>query len=156
MVDKVRIHGLDEVRRILKKLPREVADKELNRSLRAGGRPILRMARALAPTGKSSFVRKLRGKEWAHLRGTLRQGIVMRGEKKRFKVDRAKQRIGVAVDRRSTDTPWYWRFIEFGTSKMPARPFLVPAFETLKYTANKIILRELRKGVFKQAARLKK
>jgi len=156
MAELVKLHGLKELKRTLKKLPREIADKELNKALRAGGRPIVAMAKANVPIGKSSFVRTIRGKTWAHLRGALLQGIVMRGEKKRFKIDRAKVRIGVAVDRRSADTPWYWRFIEFGTSKMPAQPFLTPAFESGKIIANNIIIAALKKGVFKQAARLRK
>lgn len=156
MTDKVQIHGLDDVRRILKKLPREIGDKELNKALRAGGRPILAMAKANVPIGESSFVRKIGDKTWAHLRGTLLQGIVMRGEKKRFKIDRAKVRIGVAVDKKGKDTPWYWKFIEFGTSKMSAKPFLTPAFESMKYAANNIIQASLKKGVLKQAARLKR
>lgn len=156
MADKVKLHGLTEVRRALRRMPRAVADKELNKALRKGGRPIVGMAKALVPTGGSSFVRKIRGKDWAHLRGTLMQNIVMRGEKKRFKIDRAKIRIGVAVDRKSKDSPWYWRFVEFGTSKMPAKPFLVPAFETMKMVANTTIIRELKRGVARQAARVKR
>ena len=156
MADQVRLHGMDQLRRNLKKLPREIADRELNKALRAGGQPILAMAKALVPIGASSFVRKLRGKEWAHLRGTLQTNIVMRAEKKRFRLDRARQRIGVLVDRSKPDTPFYWRFIEFGTSKMPAKSFLVPAFETMKGAANNIIIRKLREGVFRQAAKLRK
>ena len=98
----------------------------------------------------------LRGKTWAHIRGALLQGIVMRGEKKRFKVDRAKIRIGVAVDSKDPNTPWYWRFVEFGTSKMEAKPFLTRAFESQKYSANNTIIAALKKGVAKQAAKLKK
>ena len=31
--------------------------------------------------------------------------------------------------------PYYWRFVEFGTEKMRAHPFLRPAFESKKETA---------------------
>jgi HK97 gp10 family phage protein len=34
--------------------------------------------------------------------------------------------------RDNSDDPYYWWWVEFGTSKMPARPFLRPAFETTK------------------------
>jgi HK97 gp10 family phage protein len=30
---------------------------------------------------------------------------------------------------------WYWKFVEFGTEKMAARPFIRPAFEAMKMDA---------------------
>ena len=38
-------------------------------------------------------------------------------------------------------------FVEFGTSKMPARPFMRPAFENEKPTLEKIMGEEIRKGL---------
>jgi len=38
---------------------------------------------------------------------------------------------------------FYDRYIEFGTSKMPARPFMRPAFERHKEEATKIIKEHL-------------
>ncbi|MDX1806541.1 MAG: HK97 gp10 family phage protein [Paenisporosarcina sp.] len=38
-------------------------------------------------------------------------------------------------------------FLEFGTSKMPARPFIRPAFEQEKLTIEKIMAEEIRKGL---------
>ena len=52
--------------------------------------------------------------------------------------------------------PWYWRFLEFGTVKMAARPFLRPAFEARKMDAVKVALAEGRKFVADVATRFKK
>ena len=38
-------------------------------------------------------------------------------------------------------------FLEFGTSKMPARPFMRPAFEQEKSTIEKIMAEEIRRGL---------
>ncbi len=50
---------------------------------------------------------------------------------------------------------WYWRFVEFGTSKKPARPFLTPAFEQRKYKANRLIQKALLDGVLRQARKVR-
>lgn len=49
---------------------------------------------------------------------------------------------------------FYWRFIEFGTSKMPAQPFMRPAFDATKQAARAAIkaklaekLREFQQGL---------
>lgn len=42
-----------------------------------------------------------------------------------FKTIRASKKKGKAKI-----TPFYWRFIEYGTSKMPAKPFIRPAFDS--------------------------
>ncbi len=153
MVDKVELHGLKELRAKLKKLPLKIQQRELNRALRRGGAPMLALARQLAPVG-TSFVRRLRGKEWKHTGGLLANSIVMRSERKKFLRNTAKQRIGVVQTRNKGDTAFYWRHVEFGTSKQRAQPFLIPSFELLKVHSSNIIRRELLKGVERQARRL--
>jgi len=146
MDDKIKITGLKEVRRALRDLPKEVRKRELSKALRKGARLIQAAAIQRAAVGVS-YTRKLRGKEWVHTAGTLKRGIVIRAEKKRFLRDAAKLRIGVLVDNRKVDTPWYWRMVEFGTSKKSARPFLTPAFEATKIIANDAIILALKKSI---------
>lgn len=153
MVDQVRLEGLSELRRKLKRLPKQVQKRELNRALRRGGTPVLLLAKMLAPRG-ISFVRKLRGKQWVHTGGRLQDSIVMRAERKRFLRNTARQRIGVLQKRKADDPAFYWRFVEFGTAKQRAQPFLVPAFEAMKLNAAKTIRRELIRGVERQANKL--
>jgi HK97 gp10 family phage protein len=45
------------------------------------------------------------------------------------------------------DNPNYWWLVEFGTSKMPARPFLRPAFERKKAEAIEVIRASLSRGL---------
>ncbi|ABS34505.1 phage protein, HK97 gp10 family [Clostridium botulinum A str. ATCC 19397] len=42
---------------------------------------------------------------------------------------------------------FYGKFLEFGTSKMKARPFMGPAYESKKEEAKEVIKDELRKGL---------
>jgi HK97 gp10 family phage protein len=52
--------------------------------------------------------------------------------------------------------PFYWRFLEFGTSKMAARPFLRPAFESKKQDAVETFKKSLADGVDAAAAEARK
>jgi HK97 gp10 family phage protein len=155
MAEEIKIHGLEGVRKALKQLPKEVRNRELQKALRPGANVIRNTARALAPRGEG-FFRRIRGKSWAHYSGTLANSIVVRAEKKKFNRDAARLRVGVLHNNRDVNVgAWYWRFVEFGTSKMPAKPFMVPAFEISKYTANKLIQTALLKGVQRQAKRVR-
>ena len=49
--------------------------------------------------------------------------------------------------------PFYWRFVEFGTSKMPARPFMRTAFATEKEHATSEIITTLRDEILKEASK---
>ncbi len=48
------------------------------------------------------------------------------------------------------DKAYYWRFIEEGTSKMPAKPFVRPAFESTKDAAAEKMVNEI-SGVIRRA-----
>ena len=49
--------------------------------------------------------------------------------------------------------PFYWRFVEFGTSKMPAKPFMRPAFEQSKEKAETEIIKTLKDGIESEAGK---
>ena len=156
MVDKVQLHGLEGVRRALRRLPKEIARRELNKALQPAAKLIKDAAIARAPSSGDDFTRKLRGKTWSKDVFNLKDSIAIRNEKKKFLFDTAKKRIGVLSNRRDpNDGAWYWRFVEFGTSKQRAQPFLIPAFEENKFIANKLIQRALLKGVERQARRVR-
>jgi HK97 gp10 family phage protein len=39
-------------------------------------------------------------------------------------------RHGTRKQRKEDDDPWYWWFVEFGTAKQAAKPFITPMFES--------------------------
>ncbi|MFL0197002.1 HK97-gp10 family putative phage morphogenesis protein [Clostridium sp. WILCCON 0269] len=45
------------------------------------------------------------------------------------------------------DTNWRAKFLEFGTSKMSAKPFMAPAYENNKEKSKQIIKEELKEGL---------
>lgn len=55
--------------------------------------------------------------------------------------------ILIGIDRSDNSKIFYMKFIEYGTSKMAARPFLRPALLRNKDKAYEIIKEELRKGL---------
>lgn len=55
---------------------------------------------------------------------------------------------------RPGSSPGWWWWLEFGTSRMPARPFLRPAFEARKFEAAREIKASLLRGIEAIAADL--
>lgn len=47
------------------------------------------------------------------------------------------------------NNPWYWWLVEFGTSKMPAKPFMRPGFEAKKHEATRTIVNSLKHDIEK-------
>ena len=62
----------------------------------------------------------------------------------------------VIRDEVNSQDAWYWRFVEFGTVKMSARPFLRPAFDMKKHEAVTAIKTRLAQRIEQAAQELKK
>ena len=133
MGDSVRIHGLDEFKRKLSEVPKAMRKRVLRNALAAGAREVRDVAKRNAPvltlgTSLKAPYRKP---------GTVKQAIRVRTSK----ADRRAGDVGVFVNVRpakagqrgakNPNDPFYWRFLEFGTKKMPARPFLQRATSAL-------------------------
>lgn len=63
--------------------------------------------------------------------------------------------FGTAKTQKKGDA-YYWRFLEFGTSKMPARPFLRVGFEGSRWLLFSIVKQEIRRGIELEARKLRK
>ena len=74
--------------------------------------------------------------------------VGVRGGAKRYANTKRNVRKGRAGKEYKTDgNTYYWRFIEFGTERQPAQPFLRPAFEAQKENALAVITDTLAKGI---------
>lgn len=150
-----RLEGLDETVRALRALPAQFASKNggpMRRALFAAAKPMRDNAQARAPiaTGNLSaqvFIyrdRNPRASTGANERFLIgvrtKRRTVARGRMNRA-LGRVSQNFGVRGD------AYYWKFVEFGTAKMRARPFLRPAFESHKHAAVTIFSRVMRTGV---------
>jgi HK97 gp10 family phage protein len=125
-----KVNGLAELRAALLELSPKLRRRALRNALAAGGRVFRDQARRLAPVLAAPIVR--RG-TLVRQPGTLRKALAVRTSK----IARRAGDVGVFVNvrpaksaargRNSPNDPYYWRFVEFGTSRMSARPFLRPA-----------------------------
>ena len=129
----VRIEGLENLKRKLAEVPKAMRKRVLRNALAAGAREVRDVAKRNAPvmtlgTSLKAPYRKP---------GTVKQAIRVRTSK----ADRRAGDVGVFVNVRpakagqrgakNPNDPFYWRFLEFGTRKMPARPFLQRATSAL-------------------------
>lgn len=138
MADKVtmQITGLKELADKLHAMGPDIARTTLRGAVGSGARMIRDEAKATNPddTGRTdrALYAKLVKEESSDHQATYKVGI----------------RSGSKERRRNRDA-WYWRFVEFGTTKMPARPFMRPAFEKLKGDVVELIAKRI-------AARIKR
>lgn len=152
MVELVRIHGASEMEEILKQLPEELAKRALVSSLRDGATVVLDEARRRAPVGAESkgrvrFRYTKRGKVSVSNYGKLKLNLRLANLSAR----RTPHSATVVV----TVGKAYWgMFVEFGTRKMKARPFMRPAFEAKKMEALDRIGRALGENIEKVSVRL--
>jgi HK97 gp10 family phage protein len=128
----VRIEGMADVVRRLRALPLHVKQKIADGAVREAAKVVQKDAIARAPhdTGllKRSIriARRRRGLPWY-----LSQFVVhVRGVQSSSGRRRRQRRGRGQADAQATDLlPFYWYFLEFGTYKMAARPFMRPAFD---------------------------
>lgn len=155
--EMVRIEGLDNLKRKLAEVPKAMRKRVLRNALAAGAREVRDVAKRNAPvltlgTSLNAPYRKP---------GTVKQAIRVRTSKadrragdvgvfvnvvplkgntyktvttKSFFGGNVKRRVLVKKSERGAknpNDPFYWRFLEFGTKKMQARPFLQRATSAL-------------------------
>lgn len=131
--DTVQVKGLDELKRKLADVPKALRKRVLRNALAAGAREVRDVAKRNAPvltlgTSMKAPYRKP---------GTVRDAIRVRTSK----ADRKAGDVGVFVNVRpakagargakNPNDPFYWRWLEFGTRKMAARPFLQKSISAL-------------------------
>ena len=130
MVETVKIDGLDDLNAAIKQLSFDLKRKVVRSALRDAAKPIQKAAVANAPT--------LQGEHPYRLPGTLKRSILVKASKLKngkngeigvYIAVRKRKGLGGKASARNPFDPFYWRFLEFGTSKMKARPFMNPAFE---------------------------
>ncbi|WP_411680646.1 HK97-gp10 family putative phage morphogenesis protein [Clostridium thailandense] len=122
----IELTGVDEILNKLQQMGANVGRLE-NKALKNAAEPVLEDAKANVPVRT----------------GKLKKGLKITNVKKK---DGMKY-ILVGVDRGDNSEVFYGKFIEFGTSKMPARPFLQPAYEKNKNKIQKTIAGTLKEGL---------
>lgn len=152
----VEIEGLKELQAKLLELPQKVAKNALRSAVNAGASVIRKEAKQRAPqyTGKvsaghpppgtlkrsviSKYIRELSNNFQSTFFVTVRKGKKYRGQGK--KGDKSQD-------------AYYAYFVEYGTSKMTAKPFLRPAFEAKKEEALQAMVSKLKERLDEEAAK---
>ncbi len=158
MADTVYVSGLKELQVRLQALSDTVGGK-------AASKPVVHALRQAANILKNDAINRVRKRT-----GTLAANIItthprtkvpgvetinvtIRAKAKRYKDNKTNQRAGRSGGKYKDYGPlFYARFLEFGTSKMPAYPFLRPAFEAHKSELPDVVATNIREDLEKLGA----
>lgn len=158
MAELQNIAGLKELQAALKELPDRIAKNVLRGSVNAGATVIKKEAQQRAPLYTGTV-------QAGHPPpGTLKRAVYQKGIKELSNAVKQTFFVGVRKGKKYqkqgkngnlSQDAYYANFIEFGTVKMPAHPFMRPAFEAKKLEAVEAIKAYLTKRIPEEVAKLK-
>ena len=125
---ELEVKGMQELLNKLTELGKKGSRIE-NKALLAAAKPILDAATS------TNVFRDITGKGRAGLKISR---VKSKGDTKT---------VLIGIEKNDISEIFYMKFIEFGTSKMTARPFLQPAYEANKSEAMNIMKSEFKKGL---------
>jgi HK97 gp10 family phage protein len=152
-----KIEGLAELGEALRELPERVARNGLRVSVYAGAKVVRDEARARAPKAVQSL-----GPNQPPP-GTLKRSVIMKHIPELSSLTRQTFFVTVRHGKKYrkqgkkgnlSQDAWYWRFVEFGTRKMLARPFLRPALEAKRREAGQAMKDRLSERIEMEAKKL--
>ena len=152
-----KIEGLAELGKVLRELPERVARNGLRVSVYAGAKVVRDEARARAPKAAQSL-----GPNQPPP-GTLKRSVIMKHIPELSSLTRQTFFVTVRHGKKYrkqgkkgnlSQDAWYWRFVEFGTRKMRARPFLRPALEAKRREAGQAMTDRLSERIEMEASKL--
>jgi HK97 gp10 family phage protein len=124
---RLDLRGEKELLANLNALAKKEAAKAIRKGVRAGGKVFLDGAKAYVPKDE----------------GDLKKSIKLRVSKKKRKGEYA-MRVQTTESAIDAGDEFYGRMLEYGTSNMPARPWMRPMFMNMKNTAASIATRIIR------------
>lgn len=132
----VKITGAKELDNALSMLPKRIGRKILLQALRLGAKPMLGEARNSIRVDS----------------GLTKKDIKIRAVPAK---ESSAPAVAIAGSNAKSGRAYIMRFLELGTSKMPARPFLRPAFDNNAEQTLNIIGQELGRRIEEEAAKLR-
>ena len=130
----VKLEGVDAQNKALAEATKQIRTKAVRAALRKAGQVISKEAKQAAPvlsaptkTRKPGTVKKaiaVRASKFARQAGN--EGVFINVRPLRGSRQKTLGKAGA----KNPNDPFYWRFLEFGTKKMKARPFLSPAADS--------------------------
>lgn len=140
---KLEVQGLRELGAAMRELSNDVATKVGRQAAAAGAGVVRKAARAKAPVDSGNLQAAVVMKRVAETPLTAEYVVTpRRGKTRDVKAAKAgKGRLG--------NDAFYARFVEFGTVKVPARPFLRPAIEENVQRATEAVKQRLAQRIAK-------
>lgn len=161
MAEFVTMTGLKETVAALRGLPRELSGNRggpVRAGLAAAARLIRDEARDQAPVKSGNLKKQIfmyRDREPGQGSEHYVVGVRTGRRSKRVRKLYRSNKLSSALRALSGGDAWYWGFVEFGTVKMAAHPFMRPAFEATKNRAVVEFEKVFRKGVATAVKRAK-
>ncbi len=158
MITSFKIDGLKELEKSLKELPEVLRGKPLRNAVSAGAKVVLDEAKNRVPIGDTGNLKKSLYRYRSRSQSGIGKETFLVGVRKgkgTYGDTRRNRRLGIVGKKYTTQgEAFYWRFLEFGTNKMPAKPFLRPAFESTKTRAVEVMKERLAKAIELQAKKV--
>jgi HK97 gp10 family phage protein len=144
----IDVKGFRELSELMKVFPKNLQKRVLGGAVAAGSAVVVSEAKAHAPVAEKPH-RAYSGR-YTVLPGALRASISARRIR-----DKAATVMNTVGPRKAKgiDT-FYWRFVEFGTRLMAARPFLRPALHDNVARVIEAVRVRLEKGVDREVRRM--
>ncbi|HIH5871648.1 TPA: HK97-gp10 family putative phage morphogenesis protein [Proteus mirabilis] len=155
MMGEIKISGLPEIQRKMQDVARKVRKRSARKAMNAGASTLKKEIKNRVPIlkeevphrRKGTIKRNIRSKTKVRRNGQIKTRIWVKSLPGK-KITAFKQATGKNAALNPND-PFYWWFVEFGTSKMPAQPFMRPGFEAKKETTAKVIVQTLKEEIEK-------
>lgn len=128
----IKVEGLKELDKALGELDENLRGKALYQALTYASQPMLKEAKQRASLAQEPHQMEYKGQMVQVQPGLLKSAIRRKRIKRRFYRNGAAIMIYVGRGTKQKIFPRYWHFIEKGTVKMQAVPFLRPAFDNNK------------------------
>jgi HK97 gp10 family phage protein len=162
-----KIHGLKELEDNLLLLGRDIHARGVRLMMSRAAVPMREEAKQRVPVLKVPDVRRIAGtikkqiaiwrKRQTPYAVTYYVGVRGLSKKAIREFKQTQSQSGKrATSSNNPNDPFYWRFIEFGTSQMRAQPFLRPAFETKKNESVMVALKTGQDFIRRTIKRFKK
>lgn len=135
----VKIEGLQGIEDALAKAGPKLARSAVRKGLDKGGKVFLGRAKTLVPVLQKGTPQRQPGE----LRDAIAEVVTTNPRKQS-----GRARVGLKYSKKGSQDPGvYGLFVEFGTAKMPARPYMRPAYDEARAEAQRVFTEELRAGV---------
>jgi HK97 gp10 family phage protein len=158
------VQGLSQLLANMQQLPRELVSTKGGLVRHALFKPVKLvrdLARQKAPKRTGNLARNIiavRDRDPERSGASERYIIGVRKKRwtKKAKNDAKRNARGHVIKGADNNDAFYWRFPEFGTAKMPAHPYMRPAFEETKGEQVSTFKDDLAQGIQNVVARMRK